>query len=94
MKKTGCYFLLLIAILVLSCANGNGHSTEKGDQGQNRTFETGKVIPGIVCLKDPSTTYALYLPKNYSSSRKFPVILAFDPHGSGDLPLGFYHNLA
>ena len=85
-------FLVLIAQGILSCASG--HSPKKGEQPQNSTFENGKVIPSVACLKDSSTKYSLYLPKKYSSSQAYPVILAFDPHGSGNLPLELYHELA
>jgi hypothetical protein len=56
--------------------------------------EKGKVIPDISCLKDPSTRYALYLPSRYISGVKFPLILAFDPQGSGNLPVEKYKDLA
>jgi len=91
-KRSGFSFLLLIVLGIVSCANG--HSSGKKQNEPNRAFETGKVIPKVFCQKDPSTTYALYLPKKYSSSRTYPVILAFDPHGSGNLPLELYHGLA
>ena len=85
-------FLYLISLGFLSCTSGN--TPKKGDQTQNPAFENGKVIPSVACLKDPSTKYSLYLPKKYSSSQTFPVILAFDPHGSGNQPLDLYHELA
>ena len=91
-KNFGFSFILLITLGILSCASG--HSPKQGEQGQNRTFEKGKVISSVTCLKDHSTTYSLYLPTKYSSSQTFPVILAFDPHGSGNLPLELYHELA
>jgi predicted esterase len=93
MKKTlTVYSLVLLFLGFLSCISG--HSPKQADQRQNPAFETGKVISEVSCLKDSSTKYALYLPENYSSSRTFPVILAFDPHGSGNLPLELYHELA
>lgn len=83
-------FLLLIILGFISCASG--HSPKK--DGQTSQAETGKILPSVPCLKDPNTTYALYLPKKYLPTQKFPLILAFDPHGSGSFPLNLYSDLA
>jgi hypothetical protein len=83
-------FLTLIILGNIACTSGS--SPKRGEQSSS--FETGIVIPKVSCIKDPSTTYSLYLPKNYSSSHRFPLILAFDPGGSGILPLTMYHDLA
>ncbi|HVZ97151.1 MAG TPA: hypothetical protein VG847_09775 [Chitinophagaceae bacterium] len=57
------------------------------------TFETGKVIPNVVCHTDASQSYALYLPAE-SKNRALPVVYFFDPHGDGSLPLVKYKPLA
>ncbi len=41
----------------------------------------GEVVPKIVCAADPTTSYALYLPKAYTPERKWPVIYVFDSRG-------------
>jgi len=47
------------------------------------SLPAGQVIPDVKCAKDPSQSYALYLPSNYTSDRAWPVILGFDPGGRG-----------
>ncbi len=42
----------------------------------------GRLIESVKCA-DPSQTYALYLPSNYSADRAWSVILAFDPRARG-----------
>jgi predicted esterase len=37
----------------------------------------------VRCAADPSQTYALYLPSNYSPDRPWSVIFAFDPRARG-----------
>ena len=37
----------------------------------------GKISDDIKCAAEPSQSYALYLPSNYSPDRLWPVILAF-----------------
>ena len=55
---------------------------------------TGKVIKNLTCRDDPSVSYAVYLPADYSTAKKFPLILAFDPHADGNLPVEMYKDLA
>ena len=43
----------------------------------------GQIVDPIKCAADPSQTYALYLPSNYSADRPWKLILAFDPRGQG-----------
>ena len=57
-------------------------------------FKAGEVISSVAVEQDPSQSYSLYLPKNYSDTSQFPVIIFFDPHGSGSYPLGKYSLLA
>jgi len=47
------------------------------------SLPVGQVIPDVKCAKDPSQSYALYLPSNYTSDRSWAVILGFDPGGRG-----------
>lgn len=39
-------------------------------------------------------TYSLYLPTNYDTTKSFPVIYFFDPHGKGNLPIEKYKSIA
>jgi len=88
-KQTFFPVLIIFLFLTLSC-----NSSQNKNSGNNTSQEKGKVIPDISCLKDPAKSYSLYLPSYYSSEKKFPLILAFDPHGSGNLPVEKYHSLA
>jgi hypothetical protein len=47
----------------------------------------GKIIERVVCLKDSGQSYALYLPPNYTTDRRWPVIYAFDPAARGLRPV-------
>jgi predicted esterase len=73
---------------------GPGNTRTNGNSVSGTPVEKGKIIPKITCQKDFTISYALYLPKRYTTARKFPVIIAFDPHGSGILPLEKYKDLA
>jgi poly(3-hydroxybutyrate) depolymerase len=50
----------------------------------------GQIIDPVACAEDASQSYALYLPSGYTSSRAWPVILAFDPGARGRIPVERY----
>jgi len=43
----------------------------------------GQIVPEVPCAEDPTQSYTLYLPSNYSESRPWSVIFLFDPGGRG-----------
>src|SRR5450432_302641 len=43
----------------------------------------GTIIETIPCQKDPTQSYALYLPSSYSPNRAWPILIAFDPRARG-----------
>ncbi|HEY1264912.1 MAG TPA: hypothetical protein VGF06_15395 [Terriglobales bacterium] len=45
----------------------------------------GTVVPSIPCQKNHDQTYALYLPSNFTATRKWPIIYVFDPNARGEL---------
>ena len=92
MKKSFFCFLVIFSFLALSCSSSQNRTSVNKEQ--NASQEKGKVIPELSCLKDPSKSYSLYLPSNYSAGKRYPLVLAFDPHGSGSLPVEQYHALA
>jgi len=47
----------------------------------------GRLIEDVKCAADPSQSYALYLPSNYSPERAWSLILAFDPRARGSAPV-------
>jgi len=47
----------------------------------------GRIIDVVKCEADPSQSYALYVPSNYSATRRWNVIFAMDPGGRGRIPV-------
>jgi dienelactone hydrolase len=45
----------------------------------------GTIIPKVTCSSDPAESYALYLPSNFSGSRKWPILYVFDPFARGQI---------
>ena len=53
-------------------------------------FERGAIIDTLFCDANPSQSYALYLPSNYSEEKSWPIIYIFDPAARGTLPLKIF----
>ena len=96
-------FLIVSFFLILSCKQSSSHVEQTSDvtetkanviQTVRNNFETGKVIDPVTCNTNASQSFALYLPKNYSSVSTYPIIYFFDAHASGRLPLDKYFSLA
>jgi poly(3-hydroxybutyrate) depolymerase len=54
----------------------------------------GVVIEKLVSLKDPSKSYALYLPDSYTPQRAFPILYCFDPMARGAVPVTRFKDAA
>ncbi len=92
--------LLFVLMAAVSCNHNSGQQEQvQSNPSQpvtypKDTFSPGVVISHVALRLDDAQSYALYLPVGYTDSSKLPVILFFDPHGEGDLPLKLYHELA
>lgn len=84
--------LTLLFAAITGC--GSGIKGTNGNSVSASPVEKGNVIPRVTCKKNNTVTYALYLPKNYNTAHKFPVIIAFDPQANGILPIEKYKELA
>lgn len=58
------------------------------------TFQVDSLIYKVYCKTDTTLSYSLYLPKGYSIKSKLPIVVFFDPHAAGSLPLKKYQELA
>jgi tetratricopeptide (TPR) repeat protein len=54
-------------------------------QVANPSLPVGIVIPNVICSANLKQSYALYLPSNFSSGRKWPILYMFDPAARGQL---------
>lgn len=91
-----CFFLIACNAFY-SCSSGTSKKeieASKKSVTTKEVFALGKVSDAIVCNADASLSYALYLPSGYSAAKKYPVVYAFDPHGTGKYPLSLYKALA
>lgn len=71
---------MLLATFSCTSANQNKDNFIK-------RISKGVVQDSIVCKNAPEISYCLYIPKSYQVDKKYPLLLAFDPHGDGRLPV-------
>ncbi len=55
---------------------------------------SGQISDPVTCTADPSQSYALFVPADYTPTRQWPVIFAFDPGGRGRVPVERYQAAA
>src|SRR5665647_1558733 len=103
MKASQFIKLIIPLFCTIACANKNSGKSANDNIVKDTivaknitvadTFETGKVIPHVICKADATQSYALYIPAK-GNHEILPVIYFFDPHGDGSLPLVKYKALA
>jgi len=81
------FIVIFISIGFVACSSNANKKVEP-------PLEKGKVIEKVKCKKDYTTTYALYLPSGYDTTRKYPIIIAFDSHACGAKPVTLFKNEA
>jgi poly(3-hydroxybutyrate) depolymerase len=79
--RFGSTFLLSLLILC-SCVSGQQHKKE--------AFSNLKIYPAIKCIADTNVSYALFLPSSYSKDKPSPLLILFDSHGDGLLPVNLF----
>ena len=92
---------LWLPLLLVACVENPETTTESPVETPPTTAPapptapaSGKVHAAIPCLIDPASSFALYLPQNYSTEQKWPVLFCFDPHAKGSDPVKLYKDLA
>lgn len=95
MKIYQYIFVLFFCIIVCSCSS---EIKEVQHVPISKIFDTtlksGIVNFKVLCKADTNVSYALYLPGKYKANTSFPVILLFDSHAKGVLPVEKYKNIA
>ena len=93
-------FISFVAVVLGSCASGNGsEGTDNGDLQlaagvTGDTPVTGAVTDTVTCASDNSQSYAVYLPSYYKADKQYPCIFFYDSHARGSLPVRTYKGVA
>ncbi len=102
MKNLIC--VLFTLIILAACGQKNVNSALETKQeiksdSASKVISKLKLNPGdfiqrVNCISNENLSFAVYVPKGYSSDRKMPSLFLFDPHSDGSLPLKLYRDLA
>src|SRR5260221_7419534 len=90
--KFPCLFKVLpvmLAVILVSATSVTAQQTPAA-----APIPAGEVQPSIMVLADASYSYALYLPTKYSTQKRWPLLLAFDPDGVGVDPVKLFQAAA
>ena len=79
---------LILLIFTSFCSSSNSKQ-----QKENFTIKKGELVAQSQCSANPTQGYALYVPKNYDSSKIWPVVIFFDPRAKGLHPIQLYKSL-
>jgi pimeloyl-ACP methyl ester carboxylesterase len=88
---------ILIASIAFSCASAPKEKSIP-DSVQPTQITQPVLNPGSFTehnvTGDPENLFSVYVPKNYDSSKKWPVVIFFDAHANGKLPMNKYKSLS
>src|SRR6478735_3421070 len=59
-----------------------------------QTPAPGTVHASVTVAADPTNSYALYLPSAYSPTKRWPLLLVFDPFARGEVSVKLFHEAA
>ena len=81
--------ILPLLLPFLFCLRVSSQEAPRTDNSSNTAavLRPGELIQEVRCTANPEQSYALYLPKNYTASRRWPIVYAFDPAARGSVPL-------
>lgn len=57
-------------------------------------YPVGELVEGVACRTDPTQTYTLYLPSGFDPSRRWPLLMVFDPRGRSMLSAELFRDAA
>lgn len=86
MKKNECKYTLFPFVMLVIFASIYFSSPVNGVEPLKR----GTIIDKLICKNDPEQSYALYLPKDYSRTKKWPILYAFDAGARARIPLELF----
>lgn len=100
MPKAARFLTLFLAVCIGTCVHVSAQaqtSTAKVSPAAAppaAELPVGKIVERVLCTADPSQSYSLYLPTNYSKERTWPILYCFEPVARGLLPTEFYREAA
>lgn len=89
-------FALIFALALAACGSeetGKPAADSLANEQQGIAITAGTITP-LACKLNAANTYEVYLPVTHTADAKYPVVIFFDPHANGKLPLEKYKSIA
>ena len=90
MKKHNIKIRIILFLFVIMVVVGNLWVNAQIAQTEQTELPRGEIIDNVICKDKPDQSYALYLPKNYSPDKAWPIVFAFDPGARGKKPVELF----
>ncbi|MES2621265.1 MAG: hypothetical protein V4615_10465, partial [Bacteroidota bacterium] len=102
--KRDIILLLLFSVAFLNACNNKQPETAEetspistplvAEEPLTKINRTGEVIASIPVYRSATDSFSLYLPKQFDSTKTFPLMVLFDPHGQSEMVLEKYKKQA
>lgn len=102
--KIQIFFILLLCLHTHSSCNSSTEKNSKNNAQEiqnaspefniNDTIEPGNIYEHILINNDYLNSFAIYLPRYYSTKTSWPIVFFFDSGGNGSLPIKKYKTIA
>jgi len=87
--------MVILLCAVLTVFSGGALARQKSSpSAASSHWQTGVVIPKVICVRHAGQSYTLYLPSDYSRKKLWPIVYAFDPLARGSLPVALMKEAA
>src|SRR5262249_38701735 len=81
-RRCGSRIILSIVVLLFA-----GESRAQSLPSDNESLPTRRIIEKVGIRVDDKQDCTIYLPKSYTSEKKWPIVYCFDPGARGKLPV-------
>lgn len=93
-SRTALFLLFPLLLIAGGCHNSQKKANKHKNAAPVAIYKPGVAVNHVPIAADTSESYALYLPSNYTTTQKFPVVFFFDAHKRGAIVVKKYKNVA
>ncbi|MCX6584468.1 MAG: hypothetical protein NT166_30220 [Candidatus Aminicenantes bacterium] len=88
MKTNDAILKIILPLLLAMTVSGDFRANAQDH------LPRGEIIDKVICKDKPDQSYVLYLPKDYSRDKEWPILFAFDPGARGKRPVELFKSAA
>ncbi|MEO8277528.1 MAG: hypothetical protein ABI639_15040 [Thermoanaerobaculia bacterium] len=93
-RQRRIFWILVTLAILVPIFIPSGRARADAPPNYLGSLPAGTLTSEIPTLSDPTETWELYLPKGYTATRRWPVLLLFDPRSRGRLAAELFRSAA